>query len=500
VTGSVPARTPVLVGVGLVSQRENDPSLAREPLELMVSAAEAAGADAGAPALLGHIDVVHVPKGRWHYRDPGRAIAQQVGSPGAHSVLARVGVLQEQLVATACEGILAGEIDVALVVGGEAGFRLLRGRITGQEVTDSQQETEADEAWRAKDLLMTEAEMAGGLGRDAPPYYAVLDSAFRFQHQRDLDEHRTDVAELYSRFSQVAADNPHAWRRSVTEAAEIRDASAKNAMIAFPYTKLHTSDWSVDQATAMLLCSEDKADALGVPPDKRVYPVVTAASNQMTPVTERAALDRSPGAEIASRVALGRAGVSTSQLDFVELYSCFPVAVLHHAEALGLDITRTPPTVSGGMRFAGGPFNNYVLHTTAQLAQRLRGKPGSIGLVTSVSGVLTKHAFTVWSASPPSTPYAFLDVTDEVDRMTGTKVLDSGYTGAGTVAGYTVVSAKGGPDTGVAVIDTDTGDRALATTDDPLVVAEMTEQEFTGHRVHVADGRFIPQDTPGGAQ
>lgn len=492
----------MLVGVGLVSQRENDPSVAREPLELMVSAAEAAGADCAAPALLREIDVVHVPKGRWHYRDPGRAITQRVGSPGAHSVLARVGVLQEQLVATACERILAGEVDVALVVGGEAGFRLLRARITGQEVTDSQQETEADEAWRAKDLLMTEAEMAGGLGRDAPPYYAVLDSAFRFQHKRDLDEHRTDVAELYSRFSAVAADNPNAWRRSVTEPADIRDASAKNPMLAFPYTKLHTSDWSVDQATAMLLCSEAKADALGVPRDKRVYPVVTAASNQMTPVTERAALDRSPGAEVAARVALERAGVSTSELDFVELYSCFPVAVLHHAEALGLDATDSArtPTVSGGMRFAGGPFNNYVLHTTAQLAERLRTRPGSTGLVTSVSGVLTKHAFTVWSASPPSTPYAFLDVTDEVARMTGTKVLDTGYTGAGTVAGYTVTSAKGGPDTGVAVIDTDTGDRALATTDDPLVVAEMTEQEFTGRRVHVADGRFIAQGSPGGAQ
>jgi acetyl-CoA C-acetyltransferase len=145
------------------------------------------------------------------------------------------------------------------------------------------------------------------------------------------------------------------------------------------------------------------------------------------------------------------------------------------------------------MRFAGGPFNNYVLHTTAQLAEQLRRKPGSVGLVSSVSGVLTKHAFSVWSTAP-SAPYTFTDVTDEVARATETKVLDTGYAGPGTVAGYTVHFAKGEATTGVAVIDTDTGDRALAQTDDPRIVAEMTEREFTGRRVQVENGRLIPQN------
>jgi acetyl-CoA C-acetyltransferase len=495
VIARIPDRTPVLVGVGLVDQREPDPALAREPLELMVAAAEAAGSDCGVPRLLHEIDVVHVPKGRWHYRDPGRAIAERVGSARAHTVLARVGVLQEQLVATACDRILAGDLDVALVVGGEAGFRLLRSRITGQEVVDSQQETEADEAWRASEVLMTEAEMSGGLGRDAPAYYAVLDSALRSRRKSGLLEHRSMIAGMYSGFSRVAAENPHAWRRTVTEPAEIRDPSAKNPMLAFPYTKMHTSDWSVDQATALLLCSAGKATELGVPPARWVHPVGTAASNSMTPVSERATMDRSPGAEIAARRVLDHAGVTPSDLDFVELYSCFPVAVLHHAEALGIGVD-PPPTVSGGMRFAGGPFNNFVLHTTAQLAQRLRSRPGSVGLVSSVSGVLTKHAFSVWSSSP-SASCRFLDVTDEATRATGTKTLDTGYRGGGAVAGYTVHHAKGEAVSGVAVVDTDTGDRALARTDDPGVLAAITAHEFTGHRVDVDDGRLVPHELPG---
>ena len=220
-------RTPVLIGVGLIDQREDDPLVAREPLELMVSAAQAAGHDCGAPDMLCEIDHVYVPQGRWRYRDPGRAIAERVGSTGVHSVVAKVGVLQEQLIGRACERILAGDVDVVLVVGGEAGFRLLRGRITGQEVTDNDQDTEADEVWRAADLLMTEAERSGGLGGDAPAYYAVLDSALRSRRKTDLAEHRTDIAEMYSGFSRVAADNPHAWRHTPTDASTIRDATAK---------------------------------------------------------------------------------------------------------------------------------------------------------------------------------------------------------------------------------------------------------------------------------
>ena len=36
-------RTPIIVGVAQVEQREDDPRAAREPLELMVEAVEAAG-------------------------------------------------------------------------------------------------------------------------------------------------------------------------------------------------------------------------------------------------------------------------------------------------------------------------------------------------------------------------------------------------------------------------------------------------------------------------
>lgn len=52
---------PVLVGVGVATQREEDPALAREPVELMLQAVRAAGADCGQPAALSGTQWIGVP-------------------------------------------------------------------------------------------------------------------------------------------------------------------------------------------------------------------------------------------------------------------------------------------------------------------------------------------------------------------------------------------------------------------------------------------------------
>ncbi|MEI8360215.1 MAG: hypothetical protein WCH13_17240, partial [Deltaproteobacteria bacterium] len=58
-------RTPVLVGVGTVLQREDDPARAQEAVSLMVAAARLAADDSRAPALLDRVDRVAVPRGIW---------------------------------------------------------------------------------------------------------------------------------------------------------------------------------------------------------------------------------------------------------------------------------------------------------------------------------------------------------------------------------------------------------------------------------------------------
>ena len=69
---------------------------------------------------------------------------------------------------------------------------------------------------------------------------------------------------MYSRLSELAADNPDAWAEDAVSAAHIREHSATNRMLAFPYTKLHNSQWNVDQAAGLILCSAEVAEELGL--------------------------------------------------------------------------------------------------------------------------------------------------------------------------------------------------------------------------------------------
>ena len=94
-------RTPVLVGIGIVEQREKDPLRAHEAITLMCDAVRAAGADAGADTLLAGAERIYVPQGLWSYTDPARMIARAIGAVNATTVYARVGVLQQALIGDA---------------------------------------------------------------------------------------------------------------------------------------------------------------------------------------------------------------------------------------------------------------------------------------------------------------------------------------------------------------------------------------------------------------
>ena len=79
---------------------------------------------------------------------------------------------------------------------------------------------------------------------------------------------------------------------------------------------------------------------------------------------------------------------------------------------LGLPLDR-PLTVTGGMTFGGGPLNNSVLQAMAKMVQVLRDDPGSVGLVTSISGMITKHGASLWSTRPPEGRFEAADVSAE---------------------------------------------------------------------------------------
>jgi len=89
---------------------------------------------------------------------------------------------------------------------------------------------------------------------------------------------------------------------------------------------------------------------------KWVYVHGYAEANDHWNVLEREGYGFSPAIEIVGRTALRQAGVTIEDIDFLDLYSCFPVAVQVTRDMLGIaeDDNRLL-TVTGGLPYFGGP-------------------------------------------------------------------------------------------------------------------------------------------------
>ena len=487
-------RTPVLVGVATAAQRCDDPSDASEAVGLMAQALVAAADDAGATGLLSRLDQVRATKGTWGYTDPARWVADAAGAAQARSYLADVGILQTAVMGDTAAAIASGAADVVAVVGGEAKYRGLRASITGIDAPDTDQgRAEPDEFVTPRGMIISRAEIDTGLVM-ATHHYAMIENARRFADGQTIDEHRDEVAGLWARFAQVAAANPDAWFRDGLSAEVIATPANGNRMLAWPYTKWHNSQWNVDQAAALIFCSAGTARALGISTDRWVFPWAAAESNHMVPVTERSEPHRSPGFAHAGRALGDHLSMAPNEADHVDLYSCFPIAVRTQAMELGLRRDRNL-TVTGGMTWAGGPLNNYVIQAAAKLAQVLRADPGSTGLLTSISGMITKQGASMWSSEPPTQPFANLDVTGAVAAELRPKPYRTGDGEQAAVVSYTVIWGREGPERAVAIGEFPDGARTLAVSSVPDVMAAAIVEEFCGRSIIVsAGGSFAPID------
>ena len=484
----------MLVGAGTATRREEDFERALEPMDLMFEAVRAAGADCGSAMstkVLAGAQYIAVPRGRWTYSNPAGEIARAIGAPNATTVLTSVGVLQQTLIGEACARIARGEAHTSLIAGADAGYRLLRAQIAGREASERVQTDAPDIYIAPKEELRHPAEKAARLNMPVG-LYAIMESAFRARMGWSVHDHRDRLATLGARFSQVAAANPHAWQRKVIDATSIREATDRNPMQAFPYTRLHCSSWNVDQAAALLFCSAARADQLGIPRSRWIYPVASTESNHMVPVSARADLAECPGARIAGQAALAAAGLAAADIDLIELYSCFPIAVQSYAAELGLPLTGDL-TITGSMAFAGGPYNNYVFQSTCRAAELLREGKGRNALVSCVSGILTKQAFGVWSVDPAPNGFVHADLTDSVSREVRTVEVVEAYSGEATIAGYTAIHGRGKQPRGVALVDTPQGQRAIATTEDAVLVQRLQQdEEWVGRTVRVDQNQWLP--------
>jgi acetyl-CoA C-acetyltransferase len=266
-------------------------------------------------------------------------------------------------------------------------------------------------------------------------------------------------------------------------------------MLAAPYTKWHCSQWNVDQAAAFVLCSTEAADRAGVPEDRRVYPLAAVESNHMVPISRRALLHRAPAARAGAVRLTEMSGVDLGAADVIDLYSCFPAAVRIQAEELGLPVDRPdarPLTVGGGMSFGGGPLNNATFQALARMVEQLRAAPDAVGLLTFISGMITKHGMALWSCAPAAHGFRFADVSAEAEATTPVMEVVAEHRGAARIDGYTVAHERGVPVYAAALARIDDERRAVVRCDDADVAAAMAGDEWCGRGITVDGNRFRP--------
>jgi acetyl-CoA C-acetyltransferase len=313
----------------------------------------------------------------------------------------------------------------------------------------------------------------------------------------DASEHRDALGKLMAPFTEVAAGHPYAWFPQVHTASEIAEPSSDNRLVAEPYTKRMCAFLGSDQAAAVVVCSLAAARRAGVA-DRAVFIWSGADATDVRFPTARPDLGRSPAiaaagsAVFAAASAASGVGIGIDDIEFIDLYSCFPVAVELAADALGLALDDPRRlTVTGGLPYFGGPGNNYTTHAIATATDLLRntgsggtGSAGSssgrtgprLGLTTGLGWFVTKHSIGIYSTEPPAAGYHQGDTAQaqaDIDASALEVALEVDEPTTATVVAATVIRDNQGNPTGAPVIAVlpDGRQMALAPADDQVVAA-----------------------------
>lgn len=484
-------RTPVLVGCGQLSQRVDEPSQAREPLLLMEDVLRAAALDAGAPALLAGADSIRVCQGLWKYGNPAAWLGERFGCGRPETALGGISgtTVQSMLSDAACE-IQAGRRDIVLLVGAETEHSKRRAKRAGGELPmrsldgpEPERRFGTTTDWRGNPDVE--------VGLLSPPLiFALFEVAMRHRFGEDPASHLERIATLWHGFARIAARHPHAWVKEPPSVEEIATPSGANRMIVAPYTKYLVSNMVVDQAAALILTSTETADRLGIAEDRRVYPHAATEAVVVRTVSERETLAAEPPMRIVGQRALELVGTEAAELDCVDLYSCFPSAVQLGADALGLPLDGEL-SVTGGLTFHGGPFNSYVMHAIATMMERLRGRPGALGLNSSVGGSFSKHAFGIYGAAAPEEGFRFEDLAEPVAQLPKREVVLD-YQGEASVETYAVgFSREGRPEKAIVACRTPADERAWGQTEDPDAMAALLGEDACGRPARIGPERSL---------
>ncbi len=480
-------RDVIVAGWGQITQPKPLENPPKDPMGLMVQASRKAALKLSDPKALTHVDGIMVVRSlSAHYPAPGEELASLLGASPKFIHVSKIGGNSPQtLVNKAAAMIARNELNSVLVVGAEAyvqrfeNFKkeesaLLRGipkDYPGEDATGST---------RLENHYGIEHPMQG---------FPLFETALWAASKLDLSAYLHKVGSMWAEFSRVAASHPHSWNKQIRTPNEIITPGPKNRPIAFPYTKFMNAFVTVDQGAAVILMSGEAAKRYHNNTQKRVYFLGGGyAEDRQRFMIQKSDFTASPPLKAVVKKALDRAGLSMSDMDCFDLYSCFPCAVSIARKMMELDEDDPRPlTLTGGLGFFGGPGNNYNLHAIVTLAEMIAEGKKKTGLVTALGWFMHKHAAGIYSSCPPKKSLEAIDLEDKKDYLTGAAPvkIDDQAVGRGTIETYTIVYTRDQSPAYAAVYGrTAKGHRFIAQTlPDPEVFKLLSSQSMVGESV-----------------
>ena len=222
----------------------------------------------------------------------------------------------------------------------------------------------------------TEGGFAGVFGKIAQQYYQ------RYGDQSDA------LAMIAAKNHKNGCANPWAQMRKDVGFEFCRNESDKNPVVAGP---LKRTDCSLVSDGAAAVVVADVETALSM--DKAVAIRARAHVNDYLPLSKRDII-QFEGCQQAWRQALGSAGLTLDDLDFVETHDCFTIAELIEYEAMGLTAPgegataiaegwtqkdgKLPINPSGGLKAKGHPIGATGVSMHVLTAMQVRGEAGDM--------------------------------------------------------------------------------------------------------------------------
>ena len=153
-------------------------------------------------------------------------------------------------------------------------------------------------------------------------------------------------------------------------------------------------------------------------------------------------------------------------------------------------------TITGGLPYFGGPGNNYVTHSIAEMINKVRDSPGIKGLVTANGNYVTKQSAGIYSTEPPERAFVPKDPSiyqAEINSQKGPPVTEFAN-GKAIIETYTIMHDRKGPSFGILFGRLTDGSRFIANTpDDKGLLSKMISEDYlsASGKVKSVDGLNI---------